>query len=98
MVLASRGASRIAAALAAVAAADLRPLLATLEVPLAAVWGARDPVVPLKTAEAIRTLRPDVAIEHIERAAHVAMVERPHEFTQALNAAFTAAAGVSVTL
>jgi pimeloyl-ACP methyl ester carboxylesterase len=98
MVLASRGASRIAPALAAVASADLRPLLATLEVPLAAVWGARDPVIPLRTAEALRELRPDVAIEYVERAAHVAMMERPHEFTQALNAAFTAASRPSFTL
>jgi 3-oxoadipate enol-lactonase len=98
MIVASRGASRIGAALAAVARADLRPRVATLEVPLAAVWGAQDPVVPLRTAESLRELRPDIPIELVERAAHVAMIERPHEFTHALNAAFTAASLVSVTL
>jgi pimeloyl-ACP methyl ester carboxylesterase len=98
MILASRGASRIGAALTAVAAADLRPLLAGLEMPLGAVWGARDPVIPRKTAEVLRDLRPDVPIEFVDDAAHVAMMERPHGFTQALNAAFTAASRPSVTL
>lgn len=98
MVTASRGAARIAPALAAVASADLRPLLTSLEPPLGAVWGAHDPVIPLRTATALSELRPDIPIEYVEHAAHVAMMERPHEFTQALNAAFTAASSQSVTL
>jgi pimeloyl-ACP methyl ester carboxylesterase len=98
MILASRGSARISPALATVAACDMRPLLARLETPLGAVWGAQDLVVPARRADVLRELRPDVPIEVIDRAAHVAMMEKPHEFTQALNAVFTAAAAAPASL
>jgi pimeloyl-ACP methyl ester carboxylesterase len=98
MMRASHGAARIGDALAAVAAADLRPLLRVLEPPLGAVWGVHDRVVPARTADVMRALRPDAPVVLVERAGHVAMMERPHEFTQALNAAFTGAAQVAATL
>jgi pimeloyl-ACP methyl ester carboxylesterase len=84
MVGASRGASRIAAAFACVAATDLRGAVARLPGPVGAVWGQGDRVIPPTRAGVLRSLRPAAPVELVPCAGHVAMVERPEEFAAAL--------------
>jgi pimeloyl-ACP methyl ester carboxylesterase len=84
MVLASAGAQRTSEALATITAADLRPLLRQAPAPLGVIWGAADRTVPIRHADAIRRERPDAELVVIERAGHVAMIERPLAFAAAL--------------
>ena len=77
----SRRSTRIGAAIAAVAAADLRPRLAELAVPCGFLWGARDRVVPLAAARENLAGRP---VEVIADAGHVPQLERPPEFAAAV--------------
>jgi pimeloyl-ACP methyl ester carboxylesterase len=80
LVTASRGSSRVREAIAAVAAADLRPLVASLDQPLGLLWGSRDRVVPVSTLRSLRALRPDARVAMVPQAGHVPQVERPYEF------------------
>jgi len=84
LVGASRGARRIGPALSAVANADLRDLLATLPVPVGALWGHGDRVIPPGGVQTVRRLRPDAACEVIDGVGHIAMVEQPDAFVAAL--------------
>lgn len=84
MLSASAGATRSSAALLAITEADLRPLLAQARIPLGVIWGASDRTVPVRLAQVVRDTRPDAEVVVIERAGHVAMVERPEAFTAAL--------------
>lgn len=84
LVGASRGARRVGPALSAVATADLRDLLAGLPQPVGAVWGRGDRVVPPGGAHTVRRLRPDATLEVIDGAGHIAMVEQPDAFVDAL--------------
>jgi pimeloyl-ACP methyl ester carboxylesterase len=84
MLLSSRGSTRIGAAVAAVLRADLRSELNRLEVPLGVIWGWRDRIIPISTLRNIRSVRPDVIVVTIPRAAHVPQVERPAEFVSAV--------------
>jgi pimeloyl-ACP methyl ester carboxylesterase len=84
MLQASRGASRVGAAVAAVLAADLRSELARLDLPLGLIWGERDRIVPIATLQSILAVRPEVVVETIPDAAHVPQLERPAEFVAAL--------------
>ena len=84
MVRGSQGSTRIGAAIAAVAAADLRPRLAQLTMPVAFVWGDRDRVVPFSSLPDLRALVPDAPAEIIPGAGHVPQLERPREFVAAV--------------
>ena len=84
MVRASRGSTRIGAAVTAVLQADLRQQLTRVEAPLGLIWGWRDRIVPITTLSAIRAVRPDAVVATIPRAAHVPQVERPDEFVTSL--------------
>ena len=84
MIRASRGSTRIGAAIEAVLSVDLRPQLIRVEAPLGLIWGWRDRVVPITTLRTIRAVRPDAVVATIPRAAHVPQVERPREFVIAL--------------
>jgi pimeloyl-ACP methyl ester carboxylesterase len=84
MVGGSRGSVRIAEAIRAVAAADLRPRLAELAMPVAFLWGDRDRVVPYSTLPGLRALVPDAPAEVIAGAGHVPQLERPAEFAAAV--------------
>jgi len=84
MFRASRGSTRIGAAVAAVLRADLRGDLTRVEAPLGLIWGWRDRIVPITTLRTIRAARPDAVVATIPRAAHVPQVECPHEFVTAL--------------
>jgi pimeloyl-ACP methyl ester carboxylesterase len=82
---ASAGSTRIGAAIAAVASADLRPDLSELAVPVAFLWGSRDRVVPVGALSALRALVPGAAAEVIPGAGHVPQLERPREFAAAVD-------------
>jgi pimeloyl-ACP methyl ester carboxylesterase len=84
MLQASRGSTRLGSSIAAVLRADLQSQLGRLEAPLGVIWGWRDRIVPISTLRAIRSVRPDVVVVTIPRAAHVPQVERPGEFVEAV--------------
>lgn len=84
MFEASRDATRIAAALATVASADLRPVLERLPGPPALLWGAHDRVVPPGVGLDVLARRPDARLRLIPRAGHIVMVEQPAAFAAAL--------------
>ncbi len=84
MLRASRGSTRMGAAVAAVLAADLRSELRSVEAPVGVIWGWRDRIVPISTLRYIRAVRPDVSVATIPGAAHVPQVERPQEFVAAV--------------
>jgi pimeloyl-ACP methyl ester carboxylesterase len=86
MVTASAGSSRLGAAMAEIARADLRPLLGRTRAPLGLLWGELDRTVPVHGAGAIVAERPDAELEVVAGAGHVPMVERPSEFARALRA------------
>ena len=84
LVGASRDARRTGPALSAVASADLRGMLAGLPLPVGAIWGCGDRVIPPGGAHTVRRLRPEAPCEVIEGAGHIAMVEQPDAFVDAL--------------
>lgn len=83
---ASAGAARLREGIAAVAAADLRPLLTRLAVPPGLIWGERDAVVPADGLYAVRALRPDAPARTLPDTGHVPMLEAPAAFADALEA------------
>ena len=85
MVQASASAQRTAAAFSTITGADLRPLLGQTKAPLGVIWGARDRTISVRVAEVVRAARPDAQVVIIERAGHVAMIERPEAFVAALD-------------
>jgi pimeloyl-ACP methyl ester carboxylesterase len=85
LVGASAGAARTAAAFAAIATADLRPLLVEASVPLGVIWGAADRTIAPSGVDRIREYRPDACVRVIERAGHIVMAERPTAFRTALD-------------
>jgi len=87
LVGASREATRVREALAAVATTDLRPLLRALPVPVGAVWGDHDHVVPSAGIGTFRECRPDAPVEVVADAGHIPMIERPAAFAGALERA-----------
>ncbi len=86
MVDASASATRSADAFTAIAAADLRPLLAQVRAPVGVIWGAADRTIRPQLADAVREVRPDADIVIIPRAGHVVMIEAPEAFAAALEA------------
>jgi pimeloyl-ACP methyl ester carboxylesterase len=88
MLQASRGSTRVGAAVATVLRADLAPLVREVKVPIGLIWGRRDRVVPISTLDTILALRPDAAVATIADAAHVPQLEQPAEFVRALRRVF----------
>jgi pimeloyl-ACP methyl ester carboxylesterase len=86
MLAASASAQRSPEAFATIARADLRPLLARAAVPLGVIWGTHDRTVRPRHAQLILAARPDAELVMIERAGHVAMIERPDAFVAVLEA------------
>lgn len=84
MVNASAGASRTAAALETITAADLLPVLRRTDVPLCVIWGELDRAVPSSLASVIAQARPDADIRLLPDSGHVPMVECPEVFVAAL--------------
>ena len=65
---------------------DLRGKLGAIEAPTLAVAGAEDPTSPPEQVEALAAEIPNASFVSIPRAAHMANVERPNEFNDALRA------------
>lgn len=84
LVGASAGARCIGPALTTVASADLRRTLAELALPIGAMWGREDRVIPPGGVQTVLRLRPDAVCELIDGAGHISMVERPGAFVDAL--------------
>ena len=84
MMQASAQARRTSAALATVAATDLRALLERVRAPIGVIWGDADRTISSVYARMLMQARPDARIEIIHGAGHVVMAERPTEFTAAL--------------
>ncbi|HEY1592894.1 MAG TPA: alpha/beta fold hydrolase [Solirubrobacteraceae bacterium] len=88
MLEASRGSTRIGAAVETLLRSDLSPVLERVEAPVGVIWGAHDRVVPIATLRRIREIRDDVAVEILDDAAHVPQLEHPVEFVDALERLF----------
>jgi len=58
--------------------------LATIQCPVAVIWGDRDPYVPFETAQELADRIPDARLSHLRGGDHYIMEERPHEVTDAL--------------
>jgi pimeloyl-ACP methyl ester carboxylesterase len=84
LVEASRDATRVREALTTVATTDLRPLLRSLPLPVGAVWGEYDHVVPSAGIETFRECRPEAPVEVVAGAGHIPQIEQPQAFADAL--------------
>ncbi|WP_211233238.1 alpha/beta fold hydrolase [Solirubrobacter soli] len=76
MLKASAGATRTREALESVARAQLTERLGALAMPVGAIWGAHDRIVPMPPL--------DLPVQVIEGAGHIPMMERPEAFARAL--------------
>lgn len=61
---------------------DVRPLLPRVPHPVLLVWGAHDPVTPLRDAHVMRNLLPNARLHVIADASHNVMADRPEEFVR----------------
>ncbi|MBE2314916.1 alpha/beta fold hydrolase [Solirubrobacter sp. CPCC 204708] len=84
MLHASAGAERIADALRAAASADLRERLARLPMPVGAIWGERDRIIPSGGVETLLAARPGAPVQRVPGTGHIPMMERPQAFAAAL--------------
>jgi pimeloyl-ACP methyl ester carboxylesterase len=84
MLRASHRARRLPEATRAAVAADLADQLRAVEVPVAFVWGERDPLMPEATTDGIRRCRPEAPAELVLDAGHVIQVEQPELFAAAV--------------
>jgi pimeloyl-ACP methyl ester carboxylesterase len=87
---AGRGAPGLVAALAAMMNHDLRAELGRISVPALIVHGREDMLVPVSDSFWLRSQLPQARLEIFEDTGHLAMVERPVRFNDAL-LAFAAA-------
>lgn len=78
-----------AAALRAIAHADLRDELAALPRPVGLLWGTSDMVVPTRALDAGIAARPGIAVERMQGVGHLPMIERPGAFLDALESLLT---------
>jgi pimeloyl-[acyl-carrier protein] methyl ester esterase len=77
-------AAALAAGLAILRDADLRPQLGALTMPVQFIMGERDTLMPAAAAFAARALAPHAAVSIIEGAGHVPFVSHPQAFLDAL--------------
>jgi pimeloyl-ACP methyl ester carboxylesterase len=84
------GARRLREAVTAIARADLRDELRSLDRGYALVWGARDRIIPMRVADRMATIREPVTLVRIPGAGHVAQLERPAEYAGAVRDALAA--------
>jgi len=57
--------------------ADLRPALATTQMPILLLLGTRDTLVPIEVGEAMQALAPAIQLVVIDRAGHVPFLSHP---------------------
>ncbi|HEY0038410.1 MAG TPA: alpha/beta fold hydrolase, partial [Longimicrobium sp.] len=63
---------------------DVRPLLGEIAHPTLIVWGEHDTIIPPDHGVQMRQAIPDSRLLVLRDAYHVPMVDRPHDFNQAL--------------
>jgi 3-oxoadipate enol-lactonase len=68
----------------ALADLDMSEVLARIQAPTLVIAGAEDPASPLEDGRAIERAMSGARLEVLPRAAHLANIEQPHAFTQAL--------------
>ncbi|HEX6589169.1 MAG TPA: alpha/beta hydrolase [Longimicrobiales bacterium] len=61
---------------------DVRPLLPRVRQPTLLVWGAHDPVTPVRDAHVMRNLLPNARLHVVADASHNVMADRPDEFVR----------------
>ena len=81
---ASDGARRIGDGVRQALEADLRDDLAAAPMPVGLIWGCADRVVPFGGLDALRELRPGMAVETLDGTGHIPQVEDPAAFVAAL--------------
>jgi pimeloyl-ACP methyl ester carboxylesterase len=84
MLDASAGAHRLRDATRSALLADLTGQLTELDTPVGFLWGEQDPLMPRSTQEALRRIRPEAPVEVVPEAGHVAQLERPKVFADAV--------------
>ena len=57
--------------------ADLRPALATAQMPILVLLGARDTLIPVTVGEAMQALAPAIQVVVIDKAGHVPFLSHP---------------------
>ena len=68
----------------ALGAWDARERISAISVPTLVIAGAEDPATPVEHSELLASRIPDARLLVLERAAHLANVERADEFTSAV--------------
>lgn len=76
------GPSSVAVATTRVVLGDVRTMMRAIRVPALLVWGAGDPLVPVRYGEEMQRLIEGSRLVVIPRAAHVAMWDAPEEFNR----------------
>jgi pimeloyl-ACP methyl ester carboxylesterase len=84
LLAASAKAKRLREALGAIFSRDLGDDLVGLRLPVGAIWGRRDRIVPVAAATRLGELRPETPLELIDDAGHVVQLEDPGGFLAAL--------------
>ncbi len=59
--------------------ADLRPALAEAKVPVSVILGTRDTLVPVKLAEHLLVLAPEIKLSIIDKSGHVPFLSHPQD-------------------
>jgi pimeloyl-ACP methyl ester carboxylesterase len=60
--------------------------LSSLKMPVCLIWGKNDTITPPQVAEEFHELLPDSDLFWIDKCGHAAMMERPEEFNETLQA------------
>jgi pimeloyl-ACP methyl ester carboxylesterase len=84
MLDASRGAASLRAAARVAISADLSGQLRAIDMPVGFIWGDADPLMPRATQELLRSCRPEAPVRVIPDAGHVAQLEQPDAFAEAV--------------
>jgi pimeloyl-ACP methyl ester carboxylesterase len=64
---------------------DIRPLAATLHIPVLAMTGSQDPIVPAEQARWLGLHSPCVEVKEFAQVGHMPFIESPDEYQQALD-------------
>ncbi|WP_057761304.1 alpha/beta fold hydrolase [Cytobacillus praedii] len=65
--------------------AEGRSVLSSLDIPICAILGSQDKLLPKGTGDLLRNTKPDMHISEIEGSGHYVMLEKQEEFHKALN-------------
>lgn len=61
---------------------DVRPLLPQVRQPTLLLWGANDPITPVRDAHVMRAALPNARLHVVAGASHNVMADRPEEFVR----------------